>query len=104
MPKIYFGHRRSDFDLEVTVDDKPLKWRNDLMNHSPDGLNWGYSGSGAAQLAIAILADCVGDETAIKHYIQFKNEVIAHLPKAQWFLSEEAVNKIVEVMEMTAAK
>ena len=24
-------------------------------NHSPDGFNWGYAGSGPAQLALAIL-------------------------------------------------
>jgi len=35
---------------------KPLAPRLDLFNHSPAGFNWGYSGSGPAQLALAILA------------------------------------------------
>lgn len=26
-----------------------------IINHSPDGFNWGYGGSGPAQLALAIL-------------------------------------------------
>jgi hypothetical protein len=34
----------------------PLKPRNDLFNHSPDGFAWGYEGSGPAQLALALLA------------------------------------------------
>ena len=30
-----------------------------VVNHSPDGFNWGYSGSGAAQTALAILLDAL---------------------------------------------
>jgi len=41
----------------VLVNGKDLNPRSDLMNHSPDGFNWGYGGSGPAQLALAILAD-----------------------------------------------
>lgn len=29
-----------------------------VLNHSPDGFEWGYGGSGPAQLALAILMDC----------------------------------------------
>ena len=31
--------------------------RFDLRNHSPDGFEWGYYGSGPAQLALALLCD-----------------------------------------------
>lgn len=31
-----------------------------LWNHSPDGFEWGYGGSGPAQLALAILLDALG--------------------------------------------
>ena len=48
-----------------------------LRNHSPDGFDWGYGGSGPAQLALAILLDCLGDEDeALEHYQPFK---FAHL-------------------------
>lgn len=44
----------------VVVDDngneRDLPPRLDLFNHSPSGFSWGYSGSGPAQLALAILA------------------------------------------------
>lgn len=33
-----------------------------LYNHSPDGFNWGYYGSGPAQLALALLYDVTGDK------------------------------------------
>lgn len=41
----------------VLVNEDDLAPRLDLVNHSPAGLNWGYGGSGPAQLALAILAD-----------------------------------------------
>ncbi len=33
----------------------PLPPRFDVRNHSPSGFEWGYGGSGPAQLALAIL-------------------------------------------------
>jgi hypothetical protein len=40
-----------------------------LSNHSPDGFNWGYGGSGPAQLALALLLDHTGNpKRALAHY------------------------------------
>lgn len=40
-----------------------------LRNHSPDGFEWGYAGSGPSQLALAILLDFTGDkELTLNHY------------------------------------
>lgn len=33
-----------------------------LVHHSPDGFNWGYGGSGPADLARSIIGDVTGDE------------------------------------------
>ena len=49
-----------------------------IYNHSPDGFNWGYGGSGPAQLALAIMLDC-GGYPATKFYQTFKSEIIAKL-------------------------
>lgn len=38
----------------------PLPGRNELVNHSPTGFEWGYGGSGPAQLAFAILCHHLG--------------------------------------------
>ncbi len=35
--------------------ERTLPGRQDLFDHSPDGFMWGYSGSGPAQLSLAIL-------------------------------------------------
>ena len=53
-----------------------------LINHSPCGFEWGYEGSGPAQLALAILLDFSGDEEiAVKHHQAFKRQVIGQLPR-----------------------
>ncbi len=64
-----------------------------LHNHSPCGHEWGYEGSGPAQLALAILLDFSGDEElSLKLHQKFKREVIAKLPREEsWSLSGERI-------------
>lgn len=47
-----------------------------IVRHSPDGFNWGYGGSGPADLALSILWDCLGPKLADKYYQQFKRAFI----------------------------
>ena len=68
---------RSDFGVVALVDGRPLPPRTDLYNHSPTGFEFGYAGSGPAQLALAILADCIGEPLALEFYQEFKWAVIA---------------------------
>lgn len=42
----------------------PLPLRLEIRSHSPTGFEWGYGGSGPAQLALAILADHFGSAQA----------------------------------------
>lgn len=56
-----------------------------LWNHSPDGFNWGYAGSGPAQLALAILLQTgVSDERAVRLHQAFKFDFIASLPQSDF--------------------
>ena len=51
-----------------------------LHNHSPSGFEWGYSGSGPAQLALSMLLDFTGnEEVALNNYQAFKSQFIASL-------------------------
>ena len=77
----------------VTVDGDPLDSRYDLLSASPSGFEWGYGGSGPAQLAVAILADAYDGELAVSHYQQFKREVVADLPKEGWSLTKTDLNE-----------
>jgi Family of unknown function (DUF6166) len=46
----------------VTVDGQPLAPREDLRRLSATGFGWTYEGAGPAQLALALLADHLGDD------------------------------------------
>lgn len=76
----------------------PLDPRHDVRNHSPDGFQWGYGGSGPAQLALAICCHAVGVTRAQKVYQDFKFRVVASLPDA-WELKRADVVRIIELLE-----
>jgi len=65
---------------EVWLDGKLLDPEPSLAirNHSPDGFNWGYCGSGPAQLALAIILKLTGKT---EDYQDFKWKTIATLPQ-----------------------
>lgn len=72
----------------------PCFW---IRMHSPDGFNWGYGGSGPAQLALAICYDVLGDrEQAEQLYQRFKFRVIGTLTGDSWELTESAVRAHLE--------
>lgn len=48
-----------------------------VRNHSPDGFNWGYGGSGPAQLAILLYAGFKRDVVVALYQI-FKEEYVAN--------------------------
>ena len=102
-PKVYRGQRvyndPSGTSVMVCYRDGssvPLAWRLDLRNHSPTGLEWGYGGSGPAQLALAVLADAVGSEVALELYQQFKWQWAAGLKADTWEINEAQVRTWVE--------
>lgn len=62
-----------------------------LYNHSPDGFQWGYGGSGPAQLALALLLDATTDpRTALDFYQQFKWEFVSGWG-AEWSITREEI-------------
>jgi hypothetical protein len=66
--------------------------RNDLRNHCPDGFQWGYGGPGPAQLALAILADLLGDdELALQSYQRVMGTLIAPIQSDSFHLTEGQV-------------
>ena len=53
-----------------------------IINHSPDGFQWGYGGSGPSQLALAVFVKLTGKPGA---YQKFKWDVIAKQKMGQPF-------------------
>jgi hypothetical protein len=79
----------------------PMQERQDIVNHSPTGIAWGYGGSGPAQCSFAILMDYLGDEAQVRTlYQHFKFKIVAAFPgNSEWTLTgrqiEDALARIV---------
>jgi uncharacterized protein DUF6166 len=83
-------YTEQDWYGTVTVDGRVLTPERSqaVFNHSPDGFSWGYSGSGCAQLALAILLDVgLSAEDAVRLYQDFKRDVIAPLPRGSFAIA-----------------
>ena len=73
-----------------------------VKNHSPDGFNWGYLGSGPAQLALAILLEVTNDEAkALAHYQDFKFQLIAAITSqtTNWEIEEQKIIAWIEMQD-----
>lgn len=89
--KTYVGGR-SLAGAQVTVDGKPLDPRFDLKRLSPTGFEWTYEGNGPAQLALALLADHLGDDArALRLHEPFMRLVVAELDNS-WELTSAEID------------
>ncbi len=98
--KVYEGTRTPSGAQVVVIEPgrpkRDLPPRRDLRNHSPDGFEWGYSGSGPAQLALALCADVLGDdERAVRFYQLVKSLLVAPIKGEHWTLTEEAIRDAI---------
>lgn len=95
LPKLYLMKRMLDeahcYVLErVGRGSVRLDSRLDLQSHSPTGIEWGYVGSGPAQLALDILADALdSDLLAVRLHQHFMYEwVVPWLESDEWMISQ----------------
>jgi hypothetical protein len=87
--KIYEGGR-SLAGAVVTVDGAPLDPRFDIRRFSPTGFEWTYEGDGPRQLALALLANHLGDPVrALALTDWFMRDVVAVLDNAWELTSDE---------------
>ena len=102
---VYVGYRhRGDAIVEKRPGQERLTPERSrvLVNHSPSGFEWGYGGSGPAQLALALLLDYTGDDAfALNHYQAFKIEVVSQLDCAgsdgPWRLTASEIDAALDV-------
>jgi len=99
--KIYYGKRLGPRELSSDVkvivseqhDDgmecliRPLKH---YIRHSPTGFEWGYAGSGPADLALSILWNFLGKEPSRILYMDFKTRFVARW-KDKWEITEQQI-------------
>ncbi len=100
--KTYHG-RRTEHGCAVDVEEDGectvLNPRNDLRLHSSE-VNWGYGGSGPAQLALALAADVLGDDDkALEIHQRLKFKLVGRLPHEGWILTEAQVRMAIDAIE-----
>ena len=96
--KTYRGGRSLDGAV-VTVDGKPLPPRYDLRRLCSTGFEWTYRGAGPAQLALALLADHLGDDNrALALSDAFMRRVIAELDNS-WELTSADIDVALAELE-----
>src|SRR5579859_6467137 len=106
--KVYHG-RRTPFGCAVDVEENGefclLDPRLDLSNHSPTGFEWGYGGSGPAQLSLALAADLLKDDERAMHvYQRLKFKLIGGLPHEGWSLTEQRLRAAIEAIEQETSR
>ena len=64
------------------------------ITNSPTGIEWGYAGSGPADLALSILLDRCGDlDWALQHHQVFKGDAVVSIPKRGGMISADYIQR-----------
>jgi hypothetical protein len=96
--KTYEGKRTID-GLIVTVDGKPLGEHYEVKRFTRFGFEWTYEGESPQQLALAILADYLGDDARATRLSEpFMREVVANLDN-DWRLTGDDVDAALRKLE-----
>jgi len=112
--KIYYGKRLGPRELSSDVkvivseqhDDgvecliRPLKH---YIRHSPTGFEWGYAGSGPADLALSILWDYLGEEPYRSLYMDFKWDFVSGW-QDEWQIDSYQIQDWIKAKEINSIK
>ena len=71
---------REDIVLWRTLEGEAHASVPHAARHSPTGIEWGYGGSGPADLALSVLLALTDEQAANALYHRFKHEVVASVP------------------------
>ena len=98
--KTYAGDRTID-GIVATVDGRPLDERLDVRRYSENGFEWTYEGPESRQLALAILADHLGDaDRALALVEPFMRDVVANFDNT-WEMTSDDVAAAIEAFAAT---
>lgn len=93
--RTYSGSRTID-GIKVLVEGQPLDERTDLKKFTNNGFEWTYQGVEPAQLALALLADHLGDDRKALALCQgFMREVVANLEN-DWELTGKDIDAALD--------
>lgn len=97
--KTYTGARTID-GIQVLVDGKPLDERYDLEKFTNNGFEWTYEGAEPRQLALALLADHLGDSKARELCAPFMRKVVANLEN-DWTITGKEIDEALDEIPTT---
>lgn len=99
--KTYVGERTIDGAI-VTVDAQPLDERYDVKTYTDHGFEWSYEGDGPRQLALAIVADHLGDPQAALELVEpFMTRVVANFGN-DWEMTSADIDRALENIRAVA--
>jgi hypothetical protein len=62
-----------------------------VRDHSPEGFSWGDTGSGSAQLALALLLELTHEDLALLWYQEVKGHIVAGLAQDDFVIDSQAI-------------
>jgi hypothetical protein len=102
----YIGTRSPEGAVTVKVVEPGRRARalpryRSVWNHSPNGFEWSYGGSGPAQLALALCIDALDRDIprALRIYQNFKFRHVAGFQKDNWSMTKDAVLAAIQTLE-----
>lgn len=104
IPIRFRGSRRPEGCLVAVEwsDGRSSRLRHDVR-HSPTGFEWGYHGSGPADLARSLCAAVLGEVPDARIYQRVKRELVASLTGDTWTLTRgQVLDVIARAVEVTA--
>ena len=95
--KKYAGSRTFD-GIDVRVNGARLDPRFGLRTYSKDGFEWSFEGDSPQQLALAIVADAIDDETALRVSGPFMAAIVANFDN-DWEMTDAEVRDAIRTLD-----
>jgi uncharacterized protein DUF6166 len=95
--KKFSGDRTID-GVKAWVDGRPLDQRLDIVSYTANGFEWSYEGPEPRQLALAILAEHLGDAAAAKALVEpFMKGIVANFDN-EWEMTSADIDAAISAL------
>jgi Family of unknown function (DUF6166) len=95
--KKFSGDRTID-GVKAWVDGRPLDQRLDIVSYTANGFEWSYEGPEPRQLALAILAEHLGDAAAAKALVEpFMKAIVANFDN-EWEMTSADIDAAITAL------